>query len=210
MKRIVIIGLLVLSVCGPVAECNAMSPVTRYLKNRWNDFLDLFIVEVGMPQRHLAWGAHLRLTDMLQVGQIHFQGVKAGLDGRALIVVNEEKDQRSIPLYESYTEIDQTLRWSRPDQTQWLGRPIIRNGRYEWNDGRDMPWSVGLEIMFPPCFGGLELGLAFCQLGDFAFGLLNLDPWNDDIKPMQPTPEELILTAPVPQATVPGSRSSLE
>lgn len=204
MKRILIIGLLVFSVFGFVSECSAMPPVTRYLKNRWNDFLDLFIIQAGMPQRHLAWGAHLRVTDLLQIGQIHFRGTKAGLEGRVLLVVSEEKDQRSIPLYQSYTEIDQTLKWSKPEPKEWRGRPILRNGRFEWNDGRGMPWTVNLEIMFPPCFGGVELGLAFCQFGDFVLGFLTLDPWDDDIKLSVPTVEELILSAPVPQATLPS------
>lgn len=189
MKRVVVVSVFLVFLVGSVSECSAEMPFARYVKNRWNDFLDLFIVQAAVPQKHYAWGAHLRLSDLLQLGQVHFDGVKAGLDGRALITAQEQKDQSSLLFFESKTEINQDLLWSLPDQEQWRGRPIIRNGLYEFNDGRAMPWSLGLEVMIPPCFGGFEIGISPCQMGDFLFGLLALDPWGDDIP--KPIDEEI-------------------
>jgi len=177
MKRVLLIGLLAFLVMGAASDASADVAVVRYMKNRWNDFLDLFVLEVGVPRQHHAFGVHLRATDYMQMGMVNFEGLKIGLDGRAVGSVYERKDQLSFLLW-SKSVIDQEP--LVPKEPVHLGRPTLRNGVYRRNDGREMPWSLGLEVQLPPCIGGIELGFSPCQFTDFVLGFLTIDTWNDD------------------------------
>ncbi|HNT37250.1 MAG TPA: hypothetical protein PKH07_19820, partial [bacterium] len=65
----------------------------------------------------------------------------------------------------------------RPEKSK---RPVIRNGWFKGDDGREQPWSIGLEVALPPSSLDIDLGICPEQIFDFVLGFVTLDPLADD------------------------------
>jgi len=152
--------------------------VGDYLGDRLHDFMDIFWLQGGAAATHKTGGFHLRATRFVQFGYLRFEGRKAGMEGRALVVMKEMKVQRGAPYFCDDTEIIQEP--IKLKNAELSKRPVVRNGIYKGDDGREQEWSLGAEIALPPCSFDLDFGICPEQIFDFVIGVVGIDPLGDD------------------------------
>jgi len=140
--------------------------------------MDIFWIQGGAAATHKTGGAHLRLTRFFQLGYVRFEGYKVGTEGRAIVVMKEKKVQRGTPYFCDDTEIVQDPISLK--NAEFSKRPVVRNGIYKGDDGREQEWSIGAEIALPPCSFDLDFGICPEQIFDFVVGLVGIDPLGDD------------------------------
>jgi len=165
----------------PAPETHAFS---NYFANRGYDFMDIFRFEWGVPRDSKAFGAKVKATALAQAGFVFFEGKKVGLERRAVGIIRQKKIEGGIsPIY--FTTIKEGGEFGNyfmRTTTEWADirdRRIIRNGFF-WSDGTRRPVSVGVEAEFL-CFGGPDIQIYICELGDFLAGIFGLDPRGDDV-----------------------------
>jgi len=149
-----------LPTCAQGAEF--ICEVQDYLLDRGNDLMDIFWVHAGAAATYKTGGAHLRISKFWQLGYLRFEGYKIGAEGRALTLMKEKKIQRGAPYLCTDTEIVQEpIKLINAASSK---RPVVRNGWFKGDDGREQPWSIGLEVALPPSSIDLDVGLhAFHQ-----------------------------------------------
>lgn len=172
----------VLLAAGTLASIPAQSEA-GYFEDRFNDIVDIFRVRGGAPSDGRAIGLKARATALAQVGYVKFDGIYAGLDRRALGLVREERREFGASLfYFSYNEmnpVNGNLYLTELDDPWNLAedRRIVRNLPH-WDDGRERPLSLGVEIANP--LFGLDLGMYPEELADAVLGIVTIDIFNDD------------------------------
>jgi hypothetical protein len=187
-------------VAAPVA-------VNEYWGDRWNDFLDLFRLQWGVPRDFKGLGAKVKVS-CFEAGLVWFQGKKVGMERRAIGIIRQDKVEGGItPIYQcAIAEEPECGNYFMNPYTRWAqvrDRRIIRNGLF-WSDGSKRPASVGFEFEFS-CFGGPDVKFYCCELGDFIAGWFGIDPRGDDLSLLdnaerdnqffnRPKPEEPALT----------------
>lgn len=188
----------------------ASADIPLYLKNRGNDFLDLFRLRAGIPEDAKGAGLKARATSLGQAGYVFFKGTYAGIDRRGIGIVEERRHEFGVSaLYASFNEMvpsagNDFLKgeggWHTIDD-----RRIIRNLPH-WDDGRNRPLSLGAEIATP--YIAFDAGLYPGEALDFIGGIFTLDVFQDDEKEAYGIPFRDPQTLPIadPQALFPTIR----
>lgn len=156
-----------------------LGAIGDYFEDRTNDLMDIFWLQGGAAATYKTGGAHLRISKFWQLGYIRFEGYKVGMEGRAFFwPIREKKVQRGTVFVCPDTEIHQDpLCVYRAEKSK---RPVIRNGWFKGDDGREQPWSIGLEVALPPSSLDIDMGICPEQIFDFLLGFFTLDPLADD------------------------------
>jgi hypothetical protein len=178
----------------PVAPPRGGSPFADYFIDRGHDFLDIFRIQWGAPRDGKAFGVTAKLTALAQAGFVYFEGTKAGMERRGIGLIRQDKIEGGItPVYFiTVREIGKMGNYFLRTDTDWAkqrDRRIIRNGFF-WSDGTKRYWSVGGEVEFL-CFGGPDIQIYLCEVGDFLLGIFGLDPRGDDVSKMKAAEEDL-------------------
>jgi len=175
------LGLACLSAAPPV-RAGFLDDAGQYGLDRVNDFADIFRFRLGAPVHGDAYGAKARVTALLQLGYVHFDGHYAGIDRRAIGWAEERRTEGGISLlYGSRHEM--ISRWGNEfldADTLWTeveDRRRLRNLPY-WDDGRGDLLGIGGEIATP--IGAIDLGVYPSEALDFLTGFFFIDPFNDD------------------------------
>lgn len=160
----------------------ATATAESYLRDRGNDFLDIFRLRAGMPNNGEAWGAKVRVTSLAQVGYVHFDGDYIGLSRRGFGWIEERRTEGGVSL--AYASRHQNIVRSGnqylSEQTLWSeveNRRLVLNKPY-WDDGRGDVLSIGAEVATP--IGALDLAVNPSQALDFVVGWVGIDLFNDD------------------------------
>ncbi len=164
------------------SSAGVLSGPWTYVKDRFNDGLDIFRLRAGFPDDGKGLGAKVRVTSLAQAGYIFFRGTYVGLDRRGVGVVNERRREGGVSLlYGSRNRMvpiaGNSYLKGNTDWSEIEDRRIIRNLPH-WDDGRQRHLSIGAEVATP--LFGLDVGLYPEEILDFALGFLIIDIYNDD------------------------------
>ena len=182
-----LLALLLLSPCSANAD-DFWPAVKDYFRDRGNDLADIFWFQGGAAATYKTVGLHLRVSKFFQFGYLRFEGYKAGTEGRAFLVTKEKKVQRGTAFICPDTEIVQEPILVLNDEHS--KRPVVRNGWFKGDDGKDLPWSLAAEVALPPSSFDLDFGFCPEQVFDFLIGVFRFDPMGDDNLPCGPDPNE--------------------
>ncbi len=139
MKRLIKPVFLLLFLSMLVTGC------TRYTANRAADFRDMFTFGVGITRENPetvispSLGFHVQVTELIQVGAIHFSGNSADWDGRGFRAGPETKSKVSIiaPVYRNVNQNYERGRqnYFKEPTSLWRQRMFsddLSNSTYGW------------------------------------------------------------------------------
>ncbi len=181
----------------PEYQRRHISPRGNYFTDRFHDFLDIFRFRAGFPESGKAIGLKVRATSAAQLGYVYFEGQYAGLDRRAIGVVDERRIEGGISfLYGSMNEMipsrGNSFLMPNSDWNAIKDRRILRNLPH-WDDGRLRHLSIGAEVATP--LFALDVGIYPEEILDFVVGFTTLDIFKDDERSMR-TPRYFYPTTP--------------
>ncbi len=187
-----------------------------YLKDRLNDFADIFRIRGGIPKDGKGYGAKARLTFLAQAGYVNFNGYYGGLERRGWGLAEESRTEGGVSaLYGTTVEMYPVSgnEYLMAD-TPWSiieDRRILRNLPY-WDDGRGDLLGVGAEIATPVL--ALDLGVYPSEAVDFLAGIFTIDPYNDDHDVVEYYPEKYrtpsVLSEPDLEASTRDKQAALD
>lgn len=190
---------------APAQNSDLVTDAGHYVVDRVGDFFDVFRLRIGLPQSGSAIGAKARVTALAQAGWVYFDGDYFGLDRRSAGLTEERRHEGGLSvLYASKTNM--TAAWGNGplrNEGAWSlvrERHLLRR-QIAWDDGRQRPDSLGLELATPLI--AVDLGLYPVEAFDFLVGFLTLDLYGDDYLRM-PSVEQPLPTSPsVPDPRAP-------
>lgn len=155
---------------------------SMYVKDRFNDFVDIFRLRFGVPRTGRGYGAKARVTTLAQAGYVRYDGHYFGIDRRAAGLFSEDRLEGGASIiYGSRQEMrgEWGNEYLRGD-TQWSvveDRRILRNLPH-WDDGRQRYLSAGAEVATPLL--AVDAGVYPEEALDFVLGFLTIDVYTDD------------------------------
>lgn len=177
-----------LSVTATPAPAGFVEGVGIYIQDRVNDFADIFRLRAGIPNGGRSIGLKARATVFAQAGYVYFDGDYWGMDRRSIGMVEELRQEGGVSiLYGSNTEMVPIIGnvFMRGD-SEWskiYERTLVRY-HAAWDDGRQRPFSLGLEVALPVV--AFDVGLYPTEAFDFVIGFTTIDLYKDD-RLYQPT-----------------------
>lgn len=154
----------------------------QYGKDRFNDFVDIFRLRVGVPRTGRGYGVKARATTLAQAGYVRYDGHYFGIDRRAAGLFSEDRLEGGASIiYGSRQEMrgEWGNEYLRGD-TQWSvveDRRILRNLPH-WDDGRQRYLSAGAEVATPLL--AVDAGVYPEEALDFLLGFFTIDVYTDD------------------------------
>lgn len=155
---------------------------SMYAKDRFNDFVDIFRLRLGVPRTGRGYGAKARVTTLAQAGYVRYDGNYFGIDRRAAGLFSEDRIEGGASIiYGSRQEMrgEWGNEYLRGD-TQWStveDRRILRNLPH-WDDGRQRYLSAGAEVATPLL--AVDAGVYPEEALDFVLGFFTIDFYTDD------------------------------
>ncbi len=157
--------------------CLASTGCVTYMKDRFNDALDVGGVEIGVG---LQMGAHARATKFAQAGFGYSTGEVLSWDGRTFSFYEENREEVGLGIF-YYNYADREILAS--NSTYYPEDWFLENLETVYDPDRIFDrkyYEVGGKLSL--LFIGVDAYLDILQIADFAMGFLGFDICRDDTR----------------------------